>query len=175
MDLQMFNAQPLRRDLSGLPLEYRIIQVYSRDAGRREAKFTFNVGQGTQDLGFRNEVDVLFTAERAPAITLEIREPGRGMRRVPMTGAPMRIGRAPECELELKDNRVSRRHARLAPRDGVLILTDLGSTNGTRVNGHRVTEVVLGAGDRVQIGETSLVVETAGADADADIGADARP
>jgi hypothetical protein len=112
---------------------------------------------------------------RAPAITLEIREPGRGMRRVQMTGAPMRIGRAPECELVLKDNRVSRRHARLAPRDGVLILTDLGSTNGTRVNGHRVTELVLGAGDRVQIGETSLVVETAGVDAEAGTGADARP
>ncbi len=89
------------------------------------------------------------------------------MRRIPMTGAPMRIGRAPECELVLKDNRVSRRHARLAARDGVLVLTDLGSTNGTRVNGNRVTEVVLGAGDRIQIGETSLVVETTGAEAEA--------
>jgi hypothetical protein len=98
---------------------------------------------------------------RAPAITLEIREPGRGSRRVPMAGTPIRIGRAPECEIVLKDNHVSRRHARLAPRNGVLILTDLGSTNGTRVNGNRVTEVVLGAGDRVQIGETSLVIETA--------------
>ena len=104
---------------------------------------------------------------RAPAVTLEIREPGQAMRRVPMSGAPMRIGRAPECELLLRDNRVSRRHARLAARDGVLILTDLGSTNGTRVNGNRVTEVVLGAGDRVQIGETSLVVETARAEVEA--------
>ncbi len=104
---------------------------------------------------------------RAPAITLQVREPGRAARRVPMTGAPMRIGRAPECELVLQDNRVSRRHARLAARDGVLVLTDLGSTNGTRVNGNRVTEVVLGAGDRVQIGETSLVVETAGVEAEA--------
>ena len=106
---------------------------------------------------------------RAPAIVLEVREPGKGMRRVPMTGKPMGIGRAPECELVLKDSRVSRRHARLAARDGVLVLTDLGSTNGTRVNGHRVTEVVLGAGDRVQVGETSLVVETAG------VGVDPRP
>ena len=106
---------------------------------------------------------------RAPAIVLEVREPGKAMRRVPMTGAPIGIGRAPECELVLKDSRVSRRHARLAARNGVLVLTDLGSTNGTRVNGHRVTEVVLGAGDRVQIGETSLLVETVGA------GADARP
>jgi pSer/pThr/pTyr-binding forkhead associated (FHA) protein len=112
---------------------------------------------------------------RAPAITLDVREPGRGLRRVPMTGAPMRIGRAPECELVLKDNRVSRRHARLASRGGVLVLTDLGSTNGTRVNGNRVTEVVLGAGDRVQIGETSLVVQTAGADAEASAEPAARP
>jgi hypothetical protein len=114
---------------------------------------------------------------RAPAIALEVREPGRAMRRVPMTGAPMRIGRAPECELVLKDNRASRRHARLAARDGVLVLTDLGSTNGTRVNGNRVTEVVLGAGDRVQIGETSLVVETTGRDSGRAAGAegDARP
>jgi hypothetical protein len=106
---------------------------------------------------------------RAPSIVLEIREPGVATRRVPMSGTPMGIGRAPECEVVLKDSRVSRRHARLAARDGVLVLTDLGSTNGTRVNGHRVTEVVLGAGDRVQVGETSLVVENAG------VGADARP
>jgi hypothetical protein len=98
---------------------------------------------------------------RAPEIVLEVREPGRAPRTVPMTGAPIRIGRAPECELVLRDTRVSRRHARLAARDGVVILTDLGSTNGTRVNGHRVTEVVLGAGDRIQIGESSLVIEAA--------------
>jgi FHA domain/FhaA, N-terminal domain len=120
---------------------------------------------------------------RAPAITLEVREPGRAVRRVPMAGTPIRIGRASDCELVLKDNRVSRRHARLAPRDGVLVLKDLGSTNGTRVNGNRVTEVVLGAGDRVQIGETSLVIETAVAGAEpgpgegtvAGTGAEARP
>ena len=100
-------------------------------------------------------------AVRAPAIVLEVHEPGKAARRVPMTGAQMGIGRAPECELVLKDSRASRRHARLAARDGVLVLTDLGSTNGTRVNGHRVTEVVLGARDRVQIGETSILVETA--------------
>ena len=111
---------------------------------------------------------------RAPAITLEVREPGKAMRRVPVASGPIRIGRAPECELVLQDNRASRRHARLAARDGVLVLTDLGSTNGTRVNGNRVTEVVLGAGDRVQIGETSLVVETAGVEA-AGAEAEARP
>ena len=55
-------------------LEYRIILLYSRDAGQREAKFSFNVGQGTQDLGFRNEVDTLFTCLPARAITLRVRD-----------------------------------------------------------------------------------------------------
>jgi hypothetical protein len=100
---------------------------------------------------------------RAPEVVLEIREPNRAMRRIPVSGAPIRIGRAPECELVLKDSRVSRRHARLHARDGVLVLTDLGSTNGTRVNGHRVTELVLGAGDRIMIGDTSVVIEAAAA------------
>src|SRR5437660_12629243 len=59
LDLQMFNVQPLQPVLSGLPLEYRIIQLYSRDAGKREGKIAFNVGQGTQDVGYRNEVDLL--------------------------------------------------------------------------------------------------------------------
>src|SRR5512143_1349726 len=104
---------------------------------------------------------------RAPQVVLEIREPGGVPRRIPLSGAPIRIGRAPECELVVKDSRVSRRHARLHARDGVLVLTDLGSTNGTRVNGHRVTEVVLGAGDRIQIGDTSLVIEAAPAGAGA--------
>lgn len=94
----------------------------------------------------------------APQASIEVREPGKPARQVSLTGAPLRIGRAPECELVLKDSRVSRRHARLQARGGVLVLTDLGSTNGTRVNGHRVSEVVLGAGDRIQVGETSIVV-----------------
>jgi hypothetical protein len=104
---------------------------------------------------------------RAPEVVIEVREPGKAARRVALTGAPMRIGRAPECELVLKDSRVSRRHARLHARDGVLVLTDLNSTNGTRVNGHRVTELVLGAGDRILVGDTNLTVEAAPAGAGA--------
>jgi hypothetical protein len=74
LELQSYDAQPLQKSLSGLPLEYRIIQLYSRDAGHREAKISFNVGQGTQDIGFRNEVDTLFTCLAARAITLRVRD-----------------------------------------------------------------------------------------------------
>jgi hypothetical protein len=60
LDATLFNKQPLKPGLSGLELEYRIVQLYSRDVGRREAQLGFNVGQGTQDIGFRNAVPILF-------------------------------------------------------------------------------------------------------------------
>ncbi|HWN96983.1 MAG TPA: CehA/McbA family metallohydrolase [Methylomirabilota bacterium] len=74
LDLAMFDSQPLAPTLSGLTLEYRIISLYSRDTGKREAKFSFNVGQGTQDIGFRNEVDLLFTCRPAHEVTLRVRD-----------------------------------------------------------------------------------------------------
>ena len=46
--------------LSGVKLEYRIVLIYSRDAGKRAAVFSFDVGQGSQDIGFRNDVIVTF-------------------------------------------------------------------------------------------------------------------
>lgn len=72
LDMAMFNRQPLNKNLSGLELEYRLIQLNSRDAGAREAKIAFNVGQGTQDLGHRNEVDLLFRAEPTRAVKLQV-------------------------------------------------------------------------------------------------------
>lgn len=72
LEMQMFEAPPLRPALSGLGLEYRIVQLYARDAGKREATFTFDTGQGTQDLGFRNEVSVLFDCQPARAIKLSV-------------------------------------------------------------------------------------------------------
>jgi hypothetical protein len=53
LDLEMFTAAPMTATLSGLQVEYAIALVYSSEAGRREATITFDVGQGTQDLGFR--------------------------------------------------------------------------------------------------------------------------
>jgi len=74
MDVALHDSQPLQPTLSGLPLEYRVIQIYSRDAGPREAKLEFNVGQGTQDLGFRAETDILFQCLPAHPVTLRVRD-----------------------------------------------------------------------------------------------------
>ncbi|WP_337176284.1 CehA/McbA family metallohydrolase [Paludisphaera sp.] len=73
-DVAMHDERPMVRRLSGLPVEYRVIQIASRDAGRREAKLTFGVGQGSQDLGFRSDLDVLFTVAPAVAVTLGVRD-----------------------------------------------------------------------------------------------------
>jgi hypothetical protein len=72
MELAMYNGQPLNAALSGLALEYRIVQVYSRDVGTREAKLSFDVGQGTQDLGFRSEVNILFHCRPAVDVVFDV-------------------------------------------------------------------------------------------------------
>ncbi|TMQ04655.1 MAG: FHA domain-containing protein, partial [Deltaproteobacteria bacterium] len=69
------------------------------------------------------------------------------------------IGRAPECEVRLGDAACSRRHARLHVDDGTLMLEDLGSHNGTRVNGERVTgRHPLTSDDVISIGPIRLVI-----------------
>ena len=72
LGLSMFDKPPMNPRLSGLELEYRIIQLYSRDSGRREARISFNVGQGSQDIGFRNDTDILFTCRPAEDVTLRV-------------------------------------------------------------------------------------------------------
>jgi hypothetical protein len=69
------------------------------------------------------------------------------------------IGRALECDLTLADLSVSRWHARLHHEDSGWLLSDLGSTNGTRLNGWRVTTPVeVRAGDQVSFGGITFVV-----------------
>jgi len=72
LDISSFDKQPLNARLSGLEVEYRIVELYSRDGGKREATISFNVGQGTQDIGFRNEIAVLFECQPAVQVTLDI-------------------------------------------------------------------------------------------------------
>jgi hypothetical protein len=73
LELSPFTGRPLGgNNLSGLEVEYRVIQLYSRDAGKRSAKLTFDVGQGTQDLGFRSDVEILFNAVPSADVTFHI-------------------------------------------------------------------------------------------------------
>lgn len=67
-------------------------------------------------------------------------------------------GRNPEAAIFLDDVTVSRHHAAFEVTDGLLVVRDLGSTNGTYVNGHRVEEAQLNPGDEVIVGRFHLVV-----------------
>lgn len=76
---------------------------------------------------------------------------------VPLDISELTFGRDPTCDVRLDDDGVSRRHARLvAQLDGGWRLEDLGSTNGTTVNGERIERRVLAEGDRLLIGHTVL-------------------
>jgi FHA domain-containing protein len=87
--------------------------------------------------------------------TLVVHEDGT-QREVSLDRPTVTIGRLPECEVVLKDRGASRRHAQIRAKDDVFTLTDLGSTNGTRLNGQTVQTRALEDGDRITIGTTIL-------------------
>ena len=97
-----------------------------------------------------------------PRASIAVTDPDGRVRRFTLAGGALTIGRAEDNDLVARDSRVSRHHGRIAGRRGTLVYLDLGSTNGSRVNGEPVIEVVLGVGDRVEIGSTTIVVEGAG-------------
>ena len=74
LDLNMLQREPLKDKLSGLLVEYRVLLLYSRDAGQREASLSFHIGAGTQDIGFRNAVPILFDCKSAVAVKLQIHD-----------------------------------------------------------------------------------------------------
>jgi adenylate cyclase len=74
-------------------------------------------------------------------------------------GAVQLVGRAPTCDLPIVDPTVSRRHAELECTDNAVRVRDLGSSNGTYVNGARIEEAALAAGDRVTFGKVELTLE----------------
>jgi Protein of unknown function (DUF3662)/FHA domain len=70
------------------------------------------------------------------------------------------IGRSRECDIQLADPNVSRRHAELRREGSAFWLVDLGSTNGVDVNGRRQARAKLSDGDRITIGTTEAVFRT---------------
>jgi hypothetical protein len=69
------------------------------------------------------------------------------------------LGRSRECDIQLADPNVSRRHAELRQEGATYWIVDLDSTNGTEVNGQRTSRSKLEAGDRIMIGSTELVFD----------------
>jgi hypothetical protein len=81
-----------------------------------------------------------------------------GMRRQ-LDASTVVLGRAKECDLVIDDPSASRRHAEVRSENGDFWLVDLGSTNGTEVNGRRIERAKLESGDVITVGQTQLRFE----------------
>lgn len=98
-------------------------------------------------------------------LTLEVRDPNGTHRRITLGQPPLVIGRSAEAQIRLDSSAVSRQHSELAvDAEGRWHIRDLGSRNGTRVNGHVVKDQILAPGDQLEIGNflLSLLLPTDG-------------
>lgn len=96
----------------------------------------------------RFALTVVDGADRGLRLELDASRPARAL-----------LGTSAACDLRVNDREVSRRHAAVEIGDLGLRLTDLGSTNGTRVDSLRVVDALLRGGETIHIGETSILVE----------------
>jgi hypothetical protein len=104
---------------------------------------------------FTVEAEVAEGPDGAPAGSLVLADGSR----VVLGAEPVVIGRLPECAVVLSDPNVSRRHAQVTRQGTEIVVADLQSTNGTRVNGVPVRERVLHDGDEITVGTTSIRYE----------------
>ncbi|HEY6323704.1 MAG TPA: mechanosensitive ion channel domain-containing protein [Thermoanaerobaculia bacterium] len=85
--------------------------------------------------------------------------PERG-RSLALSGSPVTVGRSRTCTLPLTDPNASKDHLRIAWESGSYVLTDLGSSFGTRLNGQAVSRAALSPLDRIAVGDTVMIFET---------------
>ena len=85
---------------------------------------------------------------------------GESGREILMQREEFLLGRGTDCDLRLSDINVSRHHCLIRIRAEEIILSDLGSSNGTYVNGHRiVSQVALHSGDEIRVAEFRFVLD----------------
>src|ERR1041384_6825875 len=78
----------------------------------------------------------------------------------PLPSKPLTIGRSPQADLQVADERISRIHCGIRLEGDTFVIKDLGSTNGTFVNDSRVQESRLKFGDTIRVGHTLLTFES---------------
>lgn len=123
-------------------------------------EITFETDAGLKKGEFRCKAQLVEGEEKvepvpASAASLTIHEDGE-TRSIVLASNVVTIGRLPECQVTIADKGASRRHAQIRQKDGSYVLTDLGSTNGTRLNGQTIQTRELADGDRITIGSTLM-------------------
>ena len=77
---------------------------------------------------------------------------------IPLDDLPVVLGRDTDADIRLRDPKISRRHCEISEIHGELLVRDLGSTNGTFVNGVRIDQTVLRPGDKLTLGRSRFEV-----------------
>ncbi len=145
--------QALRNDLGGYAREHAREEGYSL-VGPIEVNFAVDEGLGPGEFLVRS--DMVEGAGGGPVGAL-VTPDGK---RVEVATEPVVIGRHPECDVVLNDAEVSRQHAEVRREEGAFMVVDLGSLNGTRVNGVGVKQPrELQDGDQITIGSHALRFE----------------
>src|SRR5205823_4319332 len=73
-DITFFDKPPVAPTLSGVAIEYRVLEIFCRDRGQRAADVKFDVGQGTEDLGYRSDIPIVFSATPARRLTMRVED-----------------------------------------------------------------------------------------------------
>jgi hypothetical protein len=155
---------PLRRELASMVQEHAAEQGWSF-AGRVGVRFETVESLSTGIFRVRSKVtaadDALparpVAADRAAGGPRLVLRTDGGERSIPLDARTTVLGRGAEADVRLADTGVSRVHAELRREGDVVTLVDRGSTNGTSVNGRRVSTAVLADGDVVELGATRFV------------------
>lgn len=142
--------------------EVRIVASFAEERGAERPEDGWRTSPFAEGMGDRvppsEATRAHPTAVARPIAILRVVGPDASERWAVMDGRPLDIGRGPDNGLILVDALVSRHHARLTRRGDRLVISDAGSTNGTRVNGLVVREAVLDMGDVIDVGSHRLEV-----------------
>jgi len=151
-------ADPLARELATMVSEHVREQGWTT-FGKIKVKLEKADGLDTGVFRVSSSVDDSQTGALPAAPTGARLVEATGVRDWPLRHGTTVIGRGEEADIRLPDVGMSRRHARLAFDGHSAVLTDLGSTNGTLVNGARIEEQLLRPGDEVRFGSTTLTFQ----------------
>jgi hypothetical protein len=130
-------------------------EAASRPSSRRVQGGTRGQAAPADDKGGGIDRTQVVSAVRPTLSVHIVAGPGAGAR-IPVTGQRVTLGRLSSCNVTIDDSTVSREHAALVRRGDRWWVVDLGSTNGTSVNGVQAAEQPVAIGDRIELGDAAV-------------------
>jgi pSer/pThr/pTyr-binding forkhead associated (FHA) protein len=155
---RLFFGDPAEDPGEGDPKERFLLHVFAPDAppGRVEV-FRRLAIPPDPEAGF-TLIKLADQAKPPPPAVVLVRLGGRVVLQRAFLPPGITVGRDPTCDLQLDNLSVSRRHARLAWDRGKFVIEDLGSANGTQLNGKPITRTTVGTNDRFTVGKFELSI-----------------